>query len=126
MAQNAKAEVADPSICMNTVQPFRHFIQRTAGRVAHIFKGLDQCRIGKFLHLRGGICSAQDILEFISVGASLVQVGTHLYREPTCLPGILDELRELLASEGMDSLEALRGNFDGDRDRLPDRQRPVP
>jgi len=74
----------------------------------------------------GGICSAQDILEFISVGASLVQVGTHLYREPTCLPGILDEMRELLASEGMDSLEALRGNFDGARDRLPDRQRPVP
>lgn len=74
----------------------------------------------------GGISSAEDILDFVSVGASLVQVGTHLYREPACLPGILEELRELLASEGLDSLEALRGNFDEDRDRLPDRQRPVP
>ena len=74
----------------------------------------------------GGITCAQDILEFASVGASLVQVGTHLYREPGCLPGILTELRELLASEGYSSLEAMRGNFDGGRYRLPDRERPVP
>ena len=74
----------------------------------------------------GGITCAQDILEFASVGASLVQVGTHLYREPACLPGILTELRELLASEGYSSLETMRGNFDGGRYRLPDRERPVP
>ena len=74
----------------------------------------------------GGITCAEDILEFVSVGASLVQVGTHLYREPACLPGILAELRELLTSGGFSSLEAMRGNFDGGRDRLPDRERPVP
>ena len=74
----------------------------------------------------GGICSAQHILEFISVGASLVQVGTHLYREPTCLPEILQELRHLLASAGMGSLDDVRGNFHQLQDRLPDRERQVP
>jgi dihydroorotate dehydrogenase (NAD+) catalytic subunit len=74
----------------------------------------------------GGISSAEDILEFVSVGASLVQVGTHLYREPTCLPKMLEDLRELLASEGIGALDELRGNFHGHRDRLPDRERPVP
>ncbi len=74
----------------------------------------------------GGICSAQDILEFISVGATLVQVGTHLYREPTCLPQILQDLEDLLASGGFEALEEVRGNFHPPRDRLPDRERQVP
>ena len=59
----------------------------------------------------GGICSAQDILEFVSVGATLVQVGTHLYRDPACLEGWLQRLRVLLAEEGMTSLDKLRGSF---------------
>ncbi len=74
----------------------------------------------------GGICSAQDILEFVSVGATLVQVGTHLYREPTCLPQILQDLEDLLASGGFAALEEVRGNFHPRRDRLPDRERQVP
>jgi dihydroorotate dehydrogenase (NAD+) catalytic subunit len=73
----------------------------------------------------GGISNAEHILEFVSVGASMVQVGTHLYREPTCLIGILSELRELLAQEGYSSLESLRGSFGEAADRLPESSRPV-
>ena len=73
----------------------------------------------------GGISSAEHILEFVSVGASMVQVGTHLYREPTCLIEILHELRELLAQEGYGSLEDLRGSFGESPDRLPESSRPV-
>ena len=73
----------------------------------------------------GGISNAEHILEFVSVGASMVQVGTHLYREPTCLISILSELRELLAQEGYSSLESLRGSFGSAPDRLPESSRPV-
>ena len=73
----------------------------------------------------GGISNAEDILEFVSVGASMVQVGTHLYREPTCLIEILQQLRELLAQEGYGSLEELRGSFGRSSDRLPESSRPV-
>jgi len=73
----------------------------------------------------GGISSAEDILEFVSVGAGLVQVGTHLYREPTCLVEILQQLRELLAQEGYRSLADIRGSFGGSSDRLPESSRPV-
>ena len=74
----------------------------------------------------GGISSAEHILEFVSVGASMVQVGTHLYREPTCLPESLRVLQELLAKEGICHLDELRGTFGGLSDRLPERSRPVP
>lgn len=74
----------------------------------------------------GGICSAEHVLEFISVGASLVQVGTHLYREPTCLPQLLQDLRHLLAAGDFTSLDDVRGNFHPGQDRLPDRERQVP
>ncbi|MDE0959296.1 MAG: dihydroorotate dehydrogenase [Planctomycetota bacterium] len=74
----------------------------------------------------GGISSAEQVLEFISVGASMVQVGTHLYREPTCLPQLLADLRHLLASEDFTSLDDVRGNFHQRQDRLPDRERQVP
>ncbi len=59
----------------------------------------------------GGIADPEHVLEFTSVGASLVQVGTHLYRDPACLVSWLDRLRSLLAGEGIASLQALRGTF---------------
>ena len=59
----------------------------------------------------GGITDPEHVLEFIAVGASWVQVGTHLYRDPACLIDWLAELRTLLAAEGHASLETLRGSF---------------
>ena len=59
----------------------------------------------------GGIATPQDVLEFAVAGASFVQVGTHLYREPSCVVEWVDELRILLASAGLDSLQSLVGSF---------------
>ena len=61
----------------------------------------------------GGITDPEHVLEFITVGASWVQVGTHLYRDPACLIDWLAALRGLLAEEGHSSLESLRGSFQG-------------
>jgi dihydroorotate dehydrogenase (NAD+) catalytic subunit len=49
----------------------------------------------------GGAMTAEDVLEFLAVGARAVQVGTAHFADPT-LPLRLDrELRELLAREGI-------------------------
>ena len=57
----------------------------------------------------GGICEPEHVLDFIAAGATLVQVGTHLYRDPACLTGWLTRLKDLLAAEGIATLASLRG-----------------
>lgn len=52
----------------------------------------------------GGILSVDDALEFLTVGASAVQVGTAHYREPDVVPRLLAELPERLASAGRRSV----------------------
>ena len=48
----------------------------------------------------GGVANGQDAIEFLAAGASLVGVGTALFRDPQ-LPGrILSELADLLALHG--------------------------
>ena len=59
----------------------------------------------------GGISDPEHVLEFLVVGASIVQVGTHLYRDPACLLGWLERLRELLAAEGYESSAQVQGSF---------------
>jgi len=63
----------------------------------------------------GGITDPEHVLDFTVVGASLVQVGTHLYRDPACLIGWLERLEELLAAEGIARLSDLRGTFEPPR-----------
>lgn len=63
----------------------------------------------------GGISDPEHILEYVCVGASVVQVGTHLYREPACLTDWLAILRQHLASEGIERLADLRGTFEPPR-----------
>ena len=60
----------------------------------------------------GGITAPEHVLEFIVAGASFVQVGTHLYREPDCLLRWLDQLRQLLAAEGVARLSDLVGTLE--------------
>ena len=61
----------------------------------------------------GGVSKPEDVLDFAVVGASLVQVGTHLYGDPACLLRWLDEIRALLESEGVRRFRNLVGTFDG-------------
>jgi dihydroorotate dehydrogenase (NAD+) catalytic subunit len=60
----------------------------------------------------GGIETASDALEFLCAGASAVQVGTALFRSPTAATDLLDEMRALLAEEGIASISELVGTLE--------------
>lgn len=57
----------------------------------------------------GGISNASDILEFIMAGAEAIQIGTGNFSNPRCGGTIADELAELMAREGIESLGEVRG-----------------
>ncbi|MGE4504113.1 MAG: dihydroorotate dehydrogenase [Desulfovibrionaceae bacterium] len=59
----------------------------------------------------GGICSAEDVLEFILVGASAVQVGTANFQRPDAAFAIAAELPAAMQRLGVSSLEELRGSL---------------
>lgn len=59
----------------------------------------------------GGIMTADDVLEFMAAGAQAVEVGTVLLRDPLSPPVIVDELRRLLAEEGIPHITDLVGAF---------------
>ncbi|MCB2212014.1 dihydroorotate dehydrogenase [bacterium] len=63
----------------------------------------------------GGITNWKDVVEFMIVGASAVQIGTALYADPN-LPGqIAADLREYMRNEGVGSLSELTGSLKTDR-----------
>ncbi len=59
----------------------------------------------------GGITCAEDVLEFLVLGASAVQVGTANFYRPPIAGDIVEELRELLRTEGIDSVREVIGTF---------------
>lgn len=60
---------------------------------------------------QGGICSAEDALEFIIAGASAVGVGTGLFYDPLLCPKINSGIAEYLSAQGFDSVGALVGSL---------------
>jgi len=59
----------------------------------------------------GGIASAEDALEFLSVGCHAVQIGTASFANPS-LPGeIALDLERLLEEAGIDSIQKIIGNL---------------
>ena len=57
----------------------------------------------------GGIETVDDVLEFLLAGASAVQVGTALFRDPRTAERLVDGLRDRLRAEGVASVGALVG-----------------
>jgi dihydroorotate dehydrogenase (NAD+) catalytic subunit len=57
----------------------------------------------------GGISSAEDVLEFLMAGASLVQVGTTCFREPLIFKTMTEQLTAYCEAEGLTTLAELRG-----------------
>ncbi len=57
----------------------------------------------------GGVASAQDCLEFLAAGASLVGVGTSLFRDPGLPSRLLDGLRQLLDDRAVCRLDDVIG-----------------
>jgi dihydroorotate dehydrogenase (NAD+) catalytic subunit len=63
----------------------------------------------------GGASSVDDVLDFLVVGATAVQVGTIAFRHPDAVSRMAAALREVLATE-QTTLDALRGSLE-----LPER-----
>ena len=57
----------------------------------------------------GGIESVDDVLEFLLAGASAVQIGTALFRDPATPQRLLAGLRDRLAADGIASVRELVG-----------------
>lgn len=57
----------------------------------------------------GGIASAQDVVEFLLVGASAVQVGTANFTSPSSGPDITGALLQWMEKEGITTLEEIKG-----------------
>lgn len=57
----------------------------------------------------GGICSAEDALEFIMVGAHAIQVGTANFIKPDICIDIIEGIEEYMTREGIVDLSEIRG-----------------
>ena len=57
----------------------------------------------------GGICSAEDAIEFIMVGAHAVQVGTANFLKPDICIDIIDGIENYMIKEGIKNLSEIRG-----------------
>jgi dihydroorotate dehydrogenase (NAD+) catalytic subunit len=57
----------------------------------------------------GGIREASDVIEFIMVGASLVQIGTANFVKPDVAVKIIEDLNEYMDREGIKTLDEIRG-----------------
>jgi tRNA-dihydrouridine synthase len=56
----------------------------------------------------GGVCTVEDVLEFLMAGAAAVQVGSATFADPVLLPKLVTELENWLEKENM-SVEKLVG-----------------
>jgi dihydroorotate dehydrogenase (NAD+) catalytic subunit len=59
----------------------------------------------------GGIDSAEDVLEYVVVGASAVQVGTANFADPNACVRIISDLERLCIAEKIHSIKDLRSTF---------------
>jgi dihydroorotate dehydrogenase (NAD+) catalytic subunit len=57
----------------------------------------------------GGVCKAEDVVEYMLAGASAVGVGYASFRNPSALPAIIDDLETWCESRGIDRLSDLIG-----------------
>ncbi len=59
----------------------------------------------------GGITSANDVLEFLIVGASMVQVGTQNFVQPDAGVTIADQLAAYCDEQGIESISELTNSL---------------
>lgn len=57
----------------------------------------------------GGICNAQDAMEYVLAGASLVQIGTAMFVDPFTAPETIKGLRDICERQGVTRLSELIG-----------------
>jgi dihydroorotate dehydrogenase (NAD+) catalytic subunit len=59
----------------------------------------------------GGIESAEDVMEYVTVGATAVQVGTAHFADPRASVELLDQLERLCKTSKIHAISQLRGSF---------------
>ncbi len=60
----------------------------------------------------GGIKNGADVFEYLLCGASLVQVGTHFYKEGTqCFSALCEELENLMKEKNYTNIDMFRGKL---------------
>jgi dihydroorotate dehydrogenase (NAD+) catalytic subunit len=126
IAKAVESAGADMISLINTLSGMAVDIRTRKSRLANIVGGLSGPAI-KPVALRmvhqvvqavnipvigmGGIASAEDVLEFILVGAHAVQVGTYNFMRPDNAFRLVDEVRRLAESLGITSWENFRGSL---------------
>ncbi len=126
IAQAVESAGANAVSCINTLQGMSVDIRTKKPRLSTVIGGLSGPAI-KPVALRcvwqvsqavkipviglGGIMSAEDVLEFILVGASCVQLGTANFVDPTIAFKIANELPKLCEELGIKDLQEYRGTL---------------
>ncbi len=128
IARAVEASGADMLACINTLSGMGVNIHSRKPLLANTIGGLSGPAI-KPVALRcvwqvaravsipvigiGGVTTAEDILEFILVGAHAVQVGTANFIRPDCAFRLVEELRQLVQEMGITGWEDFRGSLRG-------------
>ena len=126
MARSVQDAGADMISCINTLSGMAVDVARRKPRLANVIGGLSGPAI-KPVALRcvwqvcnavkipvigiGGITCAQDVLEFILVGAHAVEIGTMNFVRPDAAFRIAEELPHLCQQLGIKNLAEFRGTL---------------
>ncbi len=126
IARSVEDAGADAISCINTLVGMAVDLHTRRPRLANIVGGLSGPCI-KPVALRcvwqvanavsipvigiGGICTAEDVLEFLLVGASAVQVGTASFMRPDAVFHIVKELPAAMEKYGIQRLDEFRGTL---------------
>lgn len=124
MAIACEAAGADGISLINTIQALAVDIKKRKAVFDNIYAGLSGPCV-KPIALRmvrdasksvnipvcglGGIMSAEDVVEFIMAGATLVQIGTGNFIKPDIAVDIINGLSEFMDKENIKSLDEIRG-----------------
>ncbi len=126
-ARACEAEGADAVSCVNTFVGMDIFVDSRRPKIATITGGFSgpailPMALAKVWEVRkgvkipiigiGGICTAEDALKFLIVGASLIQVGTALFVDPSVGPTIAEGIAAYMERHGMKSMNELIGSLD--------------
>jgi dihydroorotate dehydrogenase (NAD+) catalytic subunit len=60
----------------------------------------------------GGISTLSDVIEFLLVGASAVQIGTANYLDPMVAKRLIGELEKYCRENGLNSIEDIKGKLE--------------
>ncbi len=126
IAMAVEAAGADALSCINTLAGMSVNVRTRKPVLANVVGGLSGAAI-KPVALRcvwqvaravnipviglGGIHSAQDVLEFLLVGAHAVQIGTANFLQPDFSFALVHDLQKLCEELGIESLKEYRGSL---------------